>query len=278
MLLISEHAKERALSPLWWKEAVGHPAWEGTLRCLALRMDPWSFAVTANAAGMEENSPLVSYRLAAQAFSAETYLERKRVIRAMMYVRETMQRDIPDVFSGTVEVDETYLGGKWKNNRLSEGKTGGKRGRGTKKTPAFGILCRGGKVWAQIVPDVEAKTLLPLISKQVEPGSTVCSDTWKSYTGVAANGYVHRLVKHQEREYSVIAKETTSTGWKGSGATSNAGSLPKAVSVKKGFTFTWLNMCGVITIVTRALRCRRNNYLNYLKESTFSGSFGTLPI
>ena len=180
MLLISEHAKERALSPLWWKEAVGHPAWEGTLRCLALRMDPWSFALTANAAGMEENSPLVSYRLAAQAFSAETYLERKRVIRAMMYVRETMQRDIPDVFSGTVEVDETYLGGQWKNKRLSERKTGSKRGRGTNKTPAFGILCRGGKVWAQIVPDVEAKTLLPLISKQVEPGSTVCSDTWKS--------------------------------------------------------------------------------------------------
>ena len=42
-------------------------------------------------------------------------------------------------------------------------------------------------------------------------------------------------MKHQERESSVIAKETTSTGWKGSGATSNAGSLQKAASVKKGF-------------------------------------------
>ena len=197
MLLISEHAKELALSPLWWKEAVGHWVWEGTSRCLPLRMDPWSFAITANAAGMEENSQLVSCRLAAQAFSEETCLERKRVIRALMYVRETMQRDIRDVFSGTVEVDETHLGGQWKNNRLSERKTGSKRGRGTKSTPAFGILCSGGKVWAQIVPVVEAKTLLPMISKQVEPGSTVCSDTWKSYTGVVANSYVHRLVKHQ---------------------------------------------------------------------------------
>ena len=67
-------------------------------------------------------------------------------------------------------------------------KTDSKRVRGTKKTPAFGILCRGGKVWALIVADAEAKTLLPLITKQVEPGSTVCLDTWKSYTGLAANG------------------------------------------------------------------------------------------
>ena len=47
-------------------------------------------------------------------------------------------------------------------------------------------------IWAQVVDDVEAKTLLPLISRLVELGSTVCSDTWESYTGVAANGYVHR--------------------------------------------------------------------------------------
>ena len=57
-------------------------------------------------------------------------------------------------------------------------------------------------VWAQVVDDVEAKALLPLISRWVELGSTVCSDTWKSYTGVAANGYVHRMVKHNEGEYS----------------------------------------------------------------------------
>ena len=53
------------------------------------------------------------------------------------------------MFSGTVEVDETYLGGKWKNKRLSERKKGTFRGRETRKTPVFGILCWGGKVWAQ---------------------------------------------------------------------------------------------------------------------------------
>ena len=140
--------------------------------------------------------------LPAVAISQETGIERKRVLRALTYVRMTFQKDIPEVFSGTVEVDETYIGGQWKNKRHSSKIVGTKRGRGTSKTPVFGILCRGGKVWAQVVPDVEAKTLLPLISRRVETGSTVCSDTWKSYTGVATNGYVHRLVKHHEGEYS----------------------------------------------------------------------------
>ena len=112
-----------------------------------------------------------------------------------------MLKDIPEVFSGQVEIDETYIGGQWKNKRKSKKMSPSKRGRGTSKTPVFGILCRGGKVWAKVVPDVEANTLMPLISRRVEPGSTVFSDTWKSYTGIAAKGYVHRLVDHSKEEY-----------------------------------------------------------------------------
>jgi hypothetical protein len=41
-------------------------------------------------------------------------------------------------------VDETYLGGQWKNKRRSVRDQGSKRGRGTKKQPVFGILCRNG--------------------------------------------------------------------------------------------------------------------------------------
>ena len=32
--------------------------------------------------------------------------------------------------------------------------------------------------------------------------SIVCSNTFRSYTGVAARGYVHRLVRHEDQEYS----------------------------------------------------------------------------
>jgi len=137
-----------------------------------------------------------------QNISLRTGFERKRVLRALTYIRTSLTKDVPEIFSGTVEVDETYLGGQWKNKRKTIRDMGTKRGRGTKKQPVFGILCRNGTVWAEVVVDVEAGTLQPLISKKVSTGSIVCSDTWKAYTGIAARGYVHRLVNHGEKQYS----------------------------------------------------------------------------
>jgi transposase-like protein len=40
-----------------------------------------------------------------------------------------------------------------------------------------------------------------LIRGHVQQGSTIYSDTWKSYTGIATKGYVHRLVHHGKGEY-----------------------------------------------------------------------------
>jgi len=101
------------------------------------------------------------------AIAQETRVHRQRILRALTYVRNSFQKGTLDIFSGsgTVEVDETYIGGQWKNKRHSAKADGSKRGRGTSKTPVFGILCWGGKEWAQVVDDVEAKTLLPLISR-----------------------------------------------------------------------------------------------------------------
>jgi transposase len=124
----------------------------------------------------------------------QTGFEQRRVLRALTKIRFVMAKDIPEIFSGTVEVHETYLGGQWKNKRKTIRDNCTERGRGTKKQPVFGILCRNGTVWGEVVDDVEAGTLQPLISQKVSTGSIVCSDTWKAYTGIAARGYVHRLV------------------------------------------------------------------------------------
>jgi transposase-like protein len=113
-----------------------------------------------------------------------------------------MTKDITEIFSGTVEVDETYVVGQWKNRRKLVRDEGTKRGRGTKKQTVFGILCRKGTVWAEIADDIEAGTFQPLISQKVSKGSVICSDTWKAYTGIVALGFVHRLINHGERQYS----------------------------------------------------------------------------
>ena len=132
----------------------------------------------------------------------QTGFDKQRVMRALTKIRLALIREVPEIFTGTVEVDETYLGGQWKNKRKIVRDAGTKRGRGTTKQPVFGILCRNGTVWAEVVDDVESDTLQSLITQKVSPGSIVCSDTWKAYTGIAARGYVHRLVNHGERQYS----------------------------------------------------------------------------
>jgi len=131
-----------------------------------------------------------------QNIAIRTSLEQGRVLRALTIVRRALIRNVPEIFSGTVEVDETYLGGQWRNKCRIVRDAGTKRGRGAKKQPVFGILCCNGTVWAEVVNDVEAGTLHPLITRQISPGSVVCSDTWKAYTGIASQGFVHRLVNN----------------------------------------------------------------------------------
>ena len=140
--------------------------------------------------------------LSSNKISEQTGITKARVLRALDYVRKAIAKDVPKQLSGIIEVDETYLGGKWVNKRKKIRARGTKRGRGTTKQPVFGIYCRSGLVWAEIVDNAEAKTLQPLIQKKVKQGSTINSDTWKGYTGVAVHGYVHRLVKHSEGQYS----------------------------------------------------------------------------
>ncbi len=57
------------------------------------------------------------------------------------------------------------------------------------------------KVWADLIDSVGAKHLQARILKQVKKGSVIYSYTWRGYTGIAAKGYVHRLVKHTKLCY-----------------------------------------------------------------------------
>ena len=93
---------------------------------------------------------------------------------------------------GTIEADETYIGGKMK---------GGKRGRGSEnKTPVFGMVARGGKVRSIPVADVKRSTLQPIIKQNVEQGSTVITDELHTYDNLSED-FAHETINHNQKEY-----------------------------------------------------------------------------
>ena len=177
---------------------------DGKRRCARCRYEfiPHKMPLTFSRNAWKEILHLFLMEQSSNSISEQTGFNKQRVLRALTLIRREMTKDIPEIFSGTGEVDETYLGDQWKNKRKDIRDKGTKRGRGTTKHPVFGILCRNGSVWAEVVDDVGADTLQPLISQKVSTGSIICSDTWKAYAGIAVRGYVHRLVNHGEQLYS----------------------------------------------------------------------------
>ena len=98
--------------------------------------------------------------------------------------------------NGEIELDESYFGAR---------RVRGVRGRGAKgKTPVFGMLKRGDKVYTQIVKNCSASQLIPIIKGKADTGAVIYTDGFKTYDGLADFGYKkHYRVKHGENEFAV---------------------------------------------------------------------------
>lgn len=123
-------------------------------------------------------------------------------------IRHAMtQEPVQKLLSGTVEVDETYVGGKPrkenKGNSEPQDKPKNKRGRGTKKAPVMALVERKGRVYSKPIENVSGKTLKGAIKELVHKDSTIMTDEWGSYNGVGkffTGG--HHSINHGEGEYS----------------------------------------------------------------------------
>ena len=105
--------------------------------------------------------------------------------------------DGDDGLSGTVEVDETYVGGK-EHGMVKEM---GRPSALSKKTVVFGMVERGGDVMTRVVPECKTATLIPIIENNVAKGSVINSDENKIYRNVRKLGYGHVTVNHSAGEY-----------------------------------------------------------------------------
>ena len=119
-------------------------------------------------------------------------------------IREMLTDKAPELLTGVVEVDETYVGGKEGNKHKSKRKV--KAGAGG-KAMVFGAVQRKGKVTTKVIPDTTANSLVNAVTENIEEGTSMVSDENQGYNSLK-NKYRHSKVNHSKGEYVRNAAHT----------------------------------------------------------------------
>jgi transposase-like protein len=98
-----------------------------------------------------------------------------------------------EMLKGHVEIDEAYVGG------YSPGDIGRTAGN---KTIVMGLVERGGRTVAEVVPNVKLETLRGVVRRTVEKGSAVSTDELQSYNLLRKDGYDHHAVNHGRKKWT----------------------------------------------------------------------------
>jgi transposase-like protein len=110
-------------------------------------------------------------------------------------IRKAMVFPNRNKLMGTVEVDETYVGGV---------ETEGKRGRGAENKALVAIAVeigeknKVGRIRMRVVKDASKESLIPFVVDNIEKGCAVITDGWKSYAPLQSEGYSHTVENERE--------------------------------------------------------------------------------
>ena len=138
--------------------------------------------------------------ISALQLSRETEITHKSALFVLRRIRHGLSAEVlgspTPKLTGTVELDETYVGGKPRARGTS------KPGRGTGKAPVFGMVQRGGDVRFQMMERVTSDRIAELVIENADRTCRVITDEFPVYgpLGTIFKGG-HQAVRHSAREY-----------------------------------------------------------------------------
>jgi len=181
----------------------GDKAWKAARGLHVCRLCGHQTSVTSGTIFQDTRKPLrmwfwVIWHLVAQKYGISA-LEVQRALGLGSYntawtwlqkLRRAMVRPGRDRLSGTVEIDESYVGGP----------RPGKRGRGAlgKTLVLIAVEDKGnriGRIRLRRIADASALSITPAVEENVEPGSVMRTDDWKGYGPLVSKGYGRNIVR-----------------------------------------------------------------------------------
>lgn len=144
--------------------------------------------------------------ISAKQLERELGVTYKTAWRMANKIRSLLAQD-DEMFEGTVEIDEAFIGGKakWRSSQRNLARKV-QTGRGSGAQPVMGIAQRGengarGKIAVKVVPDSSKGSLLPEAQARVLPGTMIYTDEWKPYNHLDGMGYEHSRIAHGQQVY-----------------------------------------------------------------------------
>ena len=109
-------------------------------------------------------------------------------------LRKVLQDGDNTKLGGTIEVDESFIGGKARNmHNKRRRKVVSRVNKG--KTIVMGLLERGGQIRTTVIPDRSKPIMQSIIRDHVETGAEIISDEHTGYMGIDTD-YAHKVIVH----------------------------------------------------------------------------------
>jgi transposase-like protein len=104
------------------------------------------------------------------------------MLHKLRWVMVNMARE---PLQGEVEVDETWVGGE------QAGLRGSRQLKNRRTALVLVAVEKRGQARMNVIPDFKASTIIPILTRNVAPGSTISTDGLKSFAGLVEAGFEH---------------------------------------------------------------------------------------